>query len=245
MSVIRGSIGGVTYSANTFCAIIARARTVPVNTNTTYQQMIRSCFTQAKAIWPTLTRAQRNGWDVWADTVHLTGPTGPYTVPGRQWYQGIRGLVYYLALRGVTFGTASHNPPTISGLISTPVWTTEAPATGAGYIITLTPVTTELLTAYTSRSPAFTDDRNFYQGPWLPETLLSETQTLVADPIELERTDLVAGSVYFERLRLVTKQGPFRVSAEIILRITALTAADLGTIRSTAVTTKGRLSKAS
>lgn len=221
MSVIRGSVAGITYTANTFCSIIARNRTIPTNTNTNRQQQIRSCFTQAKAIWPTLSRAIRDGWDAWARTVTLSGPTGDYTIPGRQWYMGIRATVYYLALRGVSFGTASNNAPVIHGLIPIPVYLTAKPTTGAGYKITFAPITTELLIAYAMRSGAHGDDKNFYAGPWNSETLLSGTQTLISDPITLERTDLVTGDIYFEHIRLISKQGPFRISHDLILRIAA------------------------
>lgn len=226
MSVIRGSVAGITFTANTFCSIIARARTIPTNTNTQYQQQIRACFTQAKAIWPTLTRAIRGAWDNWAATVTLMGPTGPYTVPGRQWYMGIRALVYYLTLRGISFGTASHAAPTTHGLIAMGIWTVSAPATGIGYTIEFSPITTELLTYYATRSQAFTDDRNFYSGPWESDTLIAESQLLVSDPVELERSDLVTTSIYFERIRAVSHQSPFRVSEELILRIQAQAGAD-------------------
>lgn len=239
-SVLRGSIAGITYTANTFCSIVARARTIPTNTNTQYQQQIRACFTQAKTIWPTLTRAVRLAWDNWAATVTLQGPTGPYTVPGRQWYQGIRATVYYLTLRGIPFGTASNNAPTIHGLLPIPVWIVEAPATGNGYAIEFSPITTELLTVYATRSQAFTDDRNYFSGPWECDTLIAASQALVSDPVTITRTDLVVGSVYFERIRLITKQGPFRISEELILRVTALASADLADSRPTAAVVSRR-----
>lgn len=243
-SVMRGSIAGITYTANTFCSIIARARTIPTNTNTQYQQQIRACFTQAKAIWPTLARNIRAGWDNWAATVTLMGPTGPYTVPGRQWYQGIRATVYYLALRGAAFGTASNAAPTTHGLISMGIWVVTAPATGDGYKITFSPITLEKLLYYATRSQAFTDDRNYFSGPFESDTLITESQTLVSDPVILERTDLEPGSIYFERIRTISHAGPFRVSEELILRIEALTSSDAqATPRVTAVT-RNRLPRA-
>jgi hypothetical protein len=225
LSVIRGSIAGTTFTANTFCAIIARVRTIPTNPSTTRQQEIRASFSQARAIWPTLTRTVRNGWDQWAATVSLMGPTGEYHVPGRQWFIGILATVYYLAQRGIVFFAPLHSPPVLHGLISTPIAVITNPPTGNGYTITLNPITTEQLRAFTFRSIAFTDDRNFFQGPFLTETLLESHQTLVSDPIVLTRTDLVSTSVYFEHLRLISVNGPIRISDDIFLRITA-TAAD-------------------
>lgn len=244
MSVIRGSIGGITYTSNTFCSIIARSRTIPTNTNTQRQQQIRACFTQAKAIWPTLTRSIRAAWEQWAQTVTLQGPTGPYTVPGRQWYQGIRGTAYYLALRGVSFGTLSNNAPTTHGLISPGVWAVAVPTTGNGYKITFSPITLELLTYFTFRSTPQTDDKNYFSGPFDTETMLSMSQTLIADPVILERTDLVLGAVYFERIRVISHQGPLRVSEQLIIRLTATAHAGNGQEIKATVITRRALPKA-
>jgi hypothetical protein len=224
-SVMRGSVAGITYTANTFSAIIARARTTPTNPSSPRQQQVRAAFTQAKTVWQTLSRIVRNAWDAWADTVTLSGPLGPYTVPGRQWFIGIRGLIYYLAQRGLVFFGSLNSAPVIPGLLPIPLWVVTSPPSGAGYTITFSPITTEQLRAFTFRSIAWLDDKNFFQGPFLTETLLAAHQTLISDPIVLDRIDLTADSVYFEHIRIICVSAPFRISQDLFLRITAVSGA--------------------
>lgn len=78
-----GSIGATVYSHNRFGAYI-RARSVPVNPNTSRQIQIRNAVRSLTILWQnTLTQVQRDAWDVYAanvpwqnkfgDDVRLTG----------------------------------------------------------------------------------------------------------------------------------------------------------------------------
>lgn len=78
-----GSVGGLTYSHNRF-GMYTRARTVPVNPNSTRQQVMRMYMDSAVTYWTeTLTEPERESWRVYAanvpivnklgDTVNLTG----------------------------------------------------------------------------------------------------------------------------------------------------------------------------
>lgn len=77
-----GSIGGTTFSHNRF-GLYTRARRVPVNPNTSFQQAQRDAFASGSAAWRSLTSVQREGWEVYAaatptvnalgQTVHLDG----------------------------------------------------------------------------------------------------------------------------------------------------------------------------
>jgi len=78
-----GSIGATVHSHNRFGQYI-RARSVPVNPNTDRQVAMRNATRSLTILWQnTLTQAQRDAWDVYADNltwqnkfgevVHLTG----------------------------------------------------------------------------------------------------------------------------------------------------------------------------
>lgn len=80
-----GSVGGITFT-RTRSGMTLRARSMPVNPNTEYQQRMRSIqSTLAQAWQSTLTDLQRAGWETYAanvprrnklgDTIHLTGNT--------------------------------------------------------------------------------------------------------------------------------------------------------------------------
>jgi len=82
-----GSIGGMTGSHNQ-SGLYLRARSIPVNPNTTRQIIVRSALTQLITRWTeTLTPAQRAGWDTYATNVPVTNPLGdPIKISGQNWY---------------------------------------------------------------------------------------------------------------------------------------------------------------
>lgn len=80
-----GSIGGVTFT-RTRSGMTLRARAMPTNPNTPYQQAVRANQSVLAQAWQsTLTDLQREAWDNYAaavarknklgDTIHLTGNT--------------------------------------------------------------------------------------------------------------------------------------------------------------------------
>lgn len=82
-----GSVDGMTASRNRFGRYM-RARAVPVNPSTGYQQTVRSLFTDAVNRWiSTLTAAQRNAWNLYGSNVPTTGPLGdPANLTGQNWF---------------------------------------------------------------------------------------------------------------------------------------------------------------
>ena len=72
----RGSIGGTTFSRNRYGAI-ARARTSPVNPNSSRQSAIRTIISFVAASWlALLTSVQRAAWGVFASNVPATNKLG-------------------------------------------------------------------------------------------------------------------------------------------------------------------------
>lgn len=82
-----GSIGGLTISHNAG-GMYLRARAIPVNQNSVYQQAVRGHVNSLSNHWiNTLTEAQRTAWATYADNVPLPGPLGdPRVVSGLNHY---------------------------------------------------------------------------------------------------------------------------------------------------------------
>ena len=66
---VRGSVGGQVHSRNRFGNYI-RARTTPVNPQSSRQNKIRACIQSLAQYWSsTLTQLQRDAWEVYADAI--------------------------------------------------------------------------------------------------------------------------------------------------------------------------------
>lgn len=73
---LSGAMGGIVGSHNRF-GMYVRARTIPVNPNTSYQQAIRSYMAVLSTRWQdTLTPAQRSLWEVYGDNVPVINRLG-------------------------------------------------------------------------------------------------------------------------------------------------------------------------
>jgi hypothetical protein len=84
-----GSIGGVTSARNRF-GQYKRARSSPVNRNTTYQGVVRARLGINSAAWRTLTDAQRAGWNSLGSGQSRTDFLGQtYTQQGNQMYASV------------------------------------------------------------------------------------------------------------------------------------------------------------
>ena len=88
-----GSMGGCTASRNRFGKYM-RARSVPVNPNSTQQQTMRAALTTLVARWTsTLTDVQRGGWETWAANTPQTDALGQtYNMTGQNAYISMNAL---------------------------------------------------------------------------------------------------------------------------------------------------------
>lgn len=76
LSQASGSTGGLTFSRNKGGPYI-RARVVPINPGTPFQEVIRNATTQLTNLWlDTLTADQRLSWETYADNVTVTDRLG-------------------------------------------------------------------------------------------------------------------------------------------------------------------------
>lgn len=222
-TTIRGSVGGITYTANQFQPLIARARVAPVNPNTSYQSMVRSAFAGAAQMWRNLTDTVREGWNDYAKTCIYEGPMGTYTIPGRQMFIGNIGNALYQQARGNIVGAVAGTAPVIPGFFDV---TQVADATyvgpGTGIAFTMTYMSAESWIGYGSRSFAFDPSRYRFKGPFL-SAKLDFVLSPGAGSIIVEFDFLVAGMIYFSNPRALTAGDPFRMSPSYYLRHTAVT----------------------
>jgi hypothetical protein len=212
-SKMRGSVGGITYLSNQYHQIVARVRTTPTNPMTSHQTTARSAFAGAATAWKMATQIVRDGWEVYAQSLHYPGPLGPYTVPGRQVFTSLYQLIGYIVARGLA---------TIA-----PVWVDTAPVIGGflniSDIVEVAPTGpgTGIAVSITNLDST---TRLTYKGPWLTNTPMTVAKLCAAiTSTKIEFMTLVAGKIYFLRIRMISNVAPFKLGPEYILRCTAVT----------------------
>lgn len=82
-----GSIGGTVFSRNRGGQYV-RTRAIPVNTNTSQQQAVRSVLSNLAVVWGnTLTQAQRDAWANYAANTPVVNALGQQSfLTAQQWY---------------------------------------------------------------------------------------------------------------------------------------------------------------
>lgn len=223
-TVMRGSLGGITATANQFQNIILRARVSPVNPNTTKQTASRTAFDGAVAAWKTISQAFRDGWNDYAATLSFSGPTGDYTITGRLAF--IRSLQPALYLQGQVGVPAivAFDPPIISGALNVQgvILSTFAGAADTGVALTFTTEASEDIIGYAERSFSFDASRERFKGPFLSDSI--EFTSLVAPGSGIiEFGGLTEGKRYFMNPRFITALAPFRLSSRSFLNDLAIT----------------------
>lgn len=220
-SVIRGSVAGLTFTANQFHQIVVRQRTAPVNPNTLNQVHVKGAFSHSASQWLSLTDLQRSDWGDYSDTVNFSGPLGDYTVPGRQLYIGNTSFLHYLNNRGEGPYIVSPTPPVVPGRPAfTKVERVDLAAPGTGFGIKVSNHSGEDIVYSVERSIPFSSTRLRYKGPFVSNTLDSDTVADAGDDT-IEFTGLTDGQVYFCRVRGVTAQPQHRMTIEWIIRAEA------------------------
>lgn len=164
-----GSIGGTTYAHNT-AGLYRRARSIPVNPNSSAQQGVRANLTTLAQAWnAVLTQAQRDAWDNYATLSPVTGRLGDELVlSGQQMYIRCNTVRMLSGVARVDAG------PTVPGLIAltTPVATLSI----ASGIVSIAYTNTDAwanevgggLNFQTGRF--ISAGRNFFRGPYRHNT---------------------------------------------------------------------------
>ena len=123
-----GSIGGLTASHNRGGQYL-RARAIPVNSNTSFQQAVRNYLKLIVGAWNAiLTAPQRDGWAAYADAVTMPDPLGePRKLPPLAMYVACNVPRLQAGLTRVDAPPAVLVLPTLTS----PVYTVTAPTTGS------------------------------------------------------------------------------------------------------------------
>lgn len=161
-----GSIAGITVSHNRG-GLYMRARTVPTNPNTIFQQEVRGFMSQLNVLWSTVvTSLQRAAWDAYAEAVPLPNPLGdPRNVGGKGMY--IRANVPRLQaeLARIDNGPTNH---TLAAMTNPGLTTASVGANDFDFTYDNTDAWANedggALLAYASRS--INPTRNFFKGPY-------------------------------------------------------------------------------
>ena len=223
-SVIRGSIGGITFSANQFHQIIARAKTAPVNPNTSKQSAIRSAFSGAVSLWSSASSALRQQWNDYAATLVFDGPLGAYSVPGRDVFIANISVALYLQSQTGTPAVVDTTAPTFPGFLNiqnvTPASFTVPASTGVSFSFTQSAA--EDVIGYAERSFAFGQSRERFKGPFLSNTLDSVTVVGPGSGI-MDFSGLTVDLKYFMNPRFITALAPFRLSSRFYVDSIAVT----------------------
>jgi hypothetical protein len=222
-SIIRGSIAGTTYTANKYGSIIARQRVAPTNPGTNPQQIVRAAFTNALTKWRQQSDAVREAWNAYANTCTFEGPTGNYKIPGREMFVRTFTVVFWLNAELSEGLTLTYGAPTTPGLLSMVTLPVTAPASIAtGYRINAGNNNGEDCILYAARSMAFNSTRNTYHGKFVNSTLDS-VEIIDGAAGEIEYIGLVEDRVYFNRMRFISADPPYRLSQESTVRAVAST----------------------
>lgn len=172
LTAASGSIGGVTYSHNR-AGLYRRARSIPVNPTTGFQEQVRAEFTGLVNNWTTvLTPTQRAAWNLYGSNVPVPNAFGDaITLSGQNWYIAANTPRMQAAtkLAPGQGTTLINNAPVIfdRGDFTTPGFTADV---SSGLIIAfneLDPWATQIgAQMYIYQSRPQNASINFYKGPW-------------------------------------------------------------------------------
>ena len=208
-TIARGSVGGITYTANQWHQLIARARTSPVQPGTPFQTGIRTAFDGADGSYRLLSAADKDDWEFYAQTCVYTGPLGNYTVPGRQLFIGTIALVQYADnIPGAPAIQTITTPPLIAGWYNPgQVLVGLYGGVSQGIAIDVTNPTDDPGIAVVDVSIAFNTTRNRYKGPWIsPAKTVIAVSAGATTHIEIDRPPGTTGKVIFSRTRMFSAE---------------------------------------
>lgn len=203
-----GSAGGLTASRNRY-GMYFRARVVPVDPSSLFQQLARAFFRTAAVTWKTITALQRDAWETYAINTPMQNRLGQ-TVTLTGFAQYVRTNSYSLSVGlgqiedGPTiFGLPDYLPVEIDALSGTALaiafdplddWVNE---TGAAMSIQISrPV-----------SPTV----NFFKGPFRKTgIILGDATTPPTSPAGiLSMFEYTAGQKAFVRVRMMRADGRY------------------------------------
>jgi len=223
---IRGKVGGIVYTKNSFAGLVARAFTSPTNPKTEGQELIRTSFAEASATWEALSQADRDLWEAYAATLDYQGPHGSYKLPGRQVFMGTYSLAKFIDNVGGSSISVGDDPPVIAGFenIGAVIPGTYTTVSSTGVAVDIGNPNAYDLVAIVQRSVAFNPTKNSYDGPYVFEYTECHDITASSTTTVLIETDVgTAGQAIFLKVRLITEAAPHRITNDFNIRTIAVT----------------------
>lgn len=212
---IRGSIGGTTFTRNTFGAVM-RQRVKPVDPGTTPQMAIRALMNQLQSAWrDELSPSERAGWIAGAQATPFTNKVGQsIIISGANAF--IRTNVIAL-LAGIARIDAAPVPP-LKAYFPLIVYANKV-VTFELEITALTPAIAVGGTLQIQISPTLSPARNFWKGPWSTTEYFDSADVA---PITIRPTvDLVDGSRLMIQARYMDADGRLTESFTQLHDVTA------------------------
>lgn len=207
-----GSVGGITYFNGPHAAIIARARTNPVQSGSYYAWAARSAWAGAQGSWNGLLKPVQDAWDQLALTCTYPGKQGSYTITGRSMFMAGRALQTYINIRLLAAVAFDLTAPVIQGFLLPSNFQIGAPAlpgTGIGITLDADPLNDTLVFVETSKG--FGKERNFWKGPWV-RTQDKAVVIPAGTNVTIDILGLTAGQKYFCRVKCVADDAPPRTA---------------------------------
>ncbi len=201
-SIIRGSIAGITYTANRHAAIVARQRVAPTNPNSNRQVEVRSSFAEAGAQWSKLSPVDKEDWKGYAQGTVYSGPTGNYTLTGRTSFIASFTLSSYMDIIEAGIHPVILTAPLTPGFLNLgPIQI--LPISGpsqTGFTISVTNSTPEDVVALINVSRAYSNSRFSDPGVYDPDlTQLLPIGAESSQPLDI--LNLEDGLHYFIKVR--------------------------------------------
>lgn len=198
-SSMRGSIAGVTYLTTAAGQIIARQRTVPVQSTSPGSVAAKDALIQSVAGWNALTSVQKAAWNVWAAANSL--------LSGREEYIAGHAVLNYGILTEPPVWASpvvTEDAPEFTGhpslTLSTVPFTTAA-STGVSFQVQNTSPMS--VVSFIEISPGLSNGRNYWKGPW--DTAKNQSDaSAIAEKHKFDFVGLVAGQRYYARARVVS-----------------------------------------
>jgi hypothetical protein len=226
LSMIRGSMGGITFLATQTQSMVMRARVSPTQPHTSYQEQLKVAFKQAVSWYKAFTQANVDAWNSYAANIWLSGPFGPYRPTGRQLMVGNIAMQQYLVARGAAFTGASHTMGIgATAPFTLPTVTVLAAASGhTGFKIHVVNNDAATAVVWCEISDAYSLTRNYFKGPFKGSTLLT------ADIATSGNHDFAfdigpAGSVCWARVGCMDKATGQLRSQDVIIKAAIVTTA--------------------
>lgn len=198
-SDMRNSVGGITYTANRYAAIVGRARICPVNVNSNPLELMRTNFCASVTDWKGLTDAQRDAWSAYAANTPWTNALGERVyLTGQAMY--IAQTTARIAADPSHSRTTYQDCPCVPGLFTTPLLEYACCANpDIGVVVTATNQHhTNTADIIVRRSPPLSPGVKFYNGPWDNSASILLSGIAPASSDDAEFCDLCEARYAFE-----------------------------------------------